>query len=205
MALKTLVKISEVTNLSDARYCAGMGVEMLGFPLDEAHPKFIDLEKAKEISSWICGVKVVGEFEGNDPKTIDYLAGQLGLEYIQLNKPVTKSELAAIHKPVILKLVYGQFSAEEIETFLAEYHTDVAYFLLESEKESIEEIKDKLKQWSQDYRLILGFGVEKDNLETILEEITPAGIALKGGEEIRPGLKTFNELADILEELETED
>ena len=42
MGLKTLVKVSEVNNLSDARYCAGMGVEMIGFSLDENHPKFIE-------------------------------------------------------------------------------------------------------------------------------------------------------------------
>jgi phosphoribosylanthranilate isomerase len=52
MALKTLVKASEVNNLSDARYCAGMGVEMLGFCLDENHPKFIELARLREISVW---------------------------------------------------------------------------------------------------------------------------------------------------------
>jgi len=31
------------------------------------------------------------------------------------------------------------------------------------------------------------------------------GIALKGGEEITPGYKDFDELADILEKLELED
>jgi phosphoribosylanthranilate isomerase len=31
MPLKTFVKVGCITNLSDARYCAGMGVDMLGF------------------------------------------------------------------------------------------------------------------------------------------------------------------------------
>ena len=29
MPLKTFVKVGNITNLSDARYCAGMGVDML--------------------------------------------------------------------------------------------------------------------------------------------------------------------------------
>lgn len=205
MTLKTLVKISEVTNLSDARYCAGMGVDLIGFPLDESHPKFIDLAKAKEISSWICGIKVVGEFEGNDPKTIAYLAQQLGLEYIQLNKPVSTEEIRKIPKPVILKLEYGILTIAEIEILLNEYAEVVHYFLLESKEESFEDIEEKLKDWTGKYKIILGFGIRKDTLPAILEEIKPAGISLKGGEELRPGLKTFDELADILEELETDD
>ena len=42
--LKTLVKVSGIENLSDARYCAGMGVEFLGFPLAQ-----IPFEKFQEI------------------------------------------------------------------------------------------------------------------------------------------------------------
>jgi phosphoribosylanthranilate isomerase len=38
MALKCFVKVGNVTNLSDARYCAGMGVDLLGFPVDAAQP-----------------------------------------------------------------------------------------------------------------------------------------------------------------------
>lgn len=37
MALKTFVKISGVNNLSDARYCAGMGVNQLGFNIEDKH------------------------------------------------------------------------------------------------------------------------------------------------------------------------
>ncbi len=35
MALKTIVKVGNITNLSDARYCAVMGVDMLGFCLNK--------------------------------------------------------------------------------------------------------------------------------------------------------------------------
>ena len=44
--LKTLIKVSNINNLSDARYCAGMGVEMLGFSMDE-----LSIEKFKEKKS----------------------------------------------------------------------------------------------------------------------------------------------------------
>ena len=53
MSLKTLVKVGGVTNLSDARYCAGMGVAILGFCPEPSRPDYVDLDKFKEITNWI--------------------------------------------------------------------------------------------------------------------------------------------------------
>src|SRR3954471_11542104 len=107
MALKTLVKASEVNNLSDARYCAGMGVEMLGFCLDENHPKFIELARLREISVWVSGVKTVGEFTGDNVLNINYLAEQLNLDFIQLNHTIEPHHIQELKRPVILKLDYN--------------------------------------------------------------------------------------------------
>ena len=73
MALKTLVKISNVTNLSDARYCAGMGVDMLGFSMDADSPDYIEPKKFAEIRGWVAGVQIVGETQSTDPDVIEQL------------------------------------------------------------------------------------------------------------------------------------
>ena len=44
MSLQTFVKVGEITNLSDARYCAGMGVDLLGFNVVENTPGYVDSE-----------------------------------------------------------------------------------------------------------------------------------------------------------------
>ena len=205
MSLKTLVKVSEVTNLSDARYCAGMGVEMLGFTLDENHPRFIELSKLREISTWISGIKSVGEFTGENVENMNYLAKELGLDYVQLSLPVRKEALKEIHKPLILKLVLESFSKNELENYFKEYKGYIEFFLVESDKtDSVKSIQEELKIWCKEYPIILGIGIKAEDLDIILNEIQPKGISLKGGEEIKPGLKTFDELASILEELETE-
>ncbi|WP_332910561.1 hypothetical protein [Algoriphagus boritolerans] len=41
MALSTFVKINSVTNLTDARYGAGMYVDLLGFDLDDSSQNFM--------------------------------------------------------------------------------------------------------------------------------------------------------------------
>ena len=70
MALTTIVKVGNITNLSDARYCAGMGVDMLGFCFEKKSEQYIDPESYKEIIGWISGPQLVGEFDTNDETKI---------------------------------------------------------------------------------------------------------------------------------------
>ncbi len=60
MALITSVIVNGVNNLSDARYCAGMGVDMIGFNLDESQPGFMPAADLQDIAGWVAGVKLVG-------------------------------------------------------------------------------------------------------------------------------------------------
>src|SRR3954471_4938768 len=64
MPLKTLVKVGSITNLSDARYCAGMGVDMLGFGVVEDHDNHIDISLFQQIRGWVSGPQVVAEMYG---------------------------------------------------------------------------------------------------------------------------------------------
>src|SRR5688572_15531110 len=64
MPLKTLVKVGNITNLSDARYCAGMGVDMLGFRVIEGQENFVAPKLFQEIRGWVAGPKVVAELYG---------------------------------------------------------------------------------------------------------------------------------------------
>ena len=64
MPLKTFVKVGCITNLSDARYCAGMGVDMLGFRAVESQENYIKPSQFQEIRGWIAGPLVVAEVYG---------------------------------------------------------------------------------------------------------------------------------------------
>ena len=57
---------------------------------------------------------------------------------------------------------------------------------------------------SNEYPVILGFGINEQNAHSIAKELGLAGISLAGSSEIRPGFKDYDELADILEVLEVD-
>ncbi|MEI7584042.1 N-(5'-phosphoribosyl)anthranilate isomerase [Runella sp.] len=204
--LKTVVKISNVTNLSDARYCAGMGVEMLGFSIDEAAETYVDLKKFNDIRSWIAGVQIVAETELTEASLLLEKIERYQPNAIQISNaellPWLKSETA---RPLILKVEADQ-DADTIEEIMVKNAPYVTYFLLESGSDTplAGDWQDFLNTLSARFSILLGFGITTENATFLLDDVNISGIALRGGEEIRPGYKDFGDLMDVLEALEEE-
>lgn len=200
MALQTLVKVSNITNLSDARYCAGMGVELVGFVMDKFSDDYMPPEKLKEIQSWLAGVQIVGETQSSDYDEIATLLQTYEIDILQISDPALLPKITALEKPIILKL---DADSAYMEDYLKLYNSFVTYFLIDGQ-----EITDfflyHLKEYAFDNPIILGFGVTADNVQQILGEIPIQGIALKGSHELRPGYKDYDELSEILEQLEVD-
>lgn len=182
MPLKTFVKVGCITNLSDARYCAGMGVDMLGFRAVESQENYIKPAQFQEIRGWIAGPLVVAEVYGlknsNDLPAIlenfkpDYL--EMGLEELSL--------FSSLPLPLIL--------ATNRDDILTSLSVQPAYLLgQKSFKTSVP---------------LLVEAQRKEDVKPLLENIQVTGIALKGGAELKPGLKDYEVLNEILELLEEE-
>ena len=198
MALKTFVKVSGVNNLSDTRYCAGMGVNQLGFNIEPNHSNYTDPQSFKELSDWVSGVEFVGEFDGLDSKgKIAEIIGQFEVDVIQVTELELINEALETGKDVV-------FYATDFATaqkVASQFSGELAYLLLEDENASLEQINNLAKN----VKLVLGSGFDAENIEATLNQIQPKGIALKGGDEIRPGYKDFDTMADILEALDADE
>lgn len=208
MALRTFVKVSQVNNLSDARYCAGMGVAMLGFNLEPGTVHYIEPEKFRQLSDWVAGVIFAAEFSEATPQTIMRLLPEYPVDYLQTDKPEYLESLQQTGLPLILRiLVSASTKAESVEQLLEKYHEQVGFFLLEStSKGSLSKIlSNSLLALGSKYQIIADLGFKADTVKEVLEQYPIKGIALKGGEEIRAGYKDFDELADILETLEADE
>jgi phosphoribosylanthranilate isomerase len=194
--LKTTIKVSNLNNLSDARYCAGMGVEMLGFSMDE-----LDFDKFKEMRGWLAGVQIVGE---TDSKNID-LVEKYQPDFLEVSDWENIIEIQRIGKPVILKV---DFATANLPALFQATKGNVEYFVLENSDEFgivDDAILSQLDAWSFQYPIILGFGIKESNANDLLEQTQLTGFVLKGGNEIRPGIADNEELMNILEILETDD
>lgn len=204
--LTRTVKISNVTNLSDARYCAGMGVEMLGFSIDEDSPNYISPKKFEDICSWLSGVILVAETSQTDPENIIKTLSNYPVHSVQVEASALLNYLRSeLNLPLILRISVDTYEADEINSILSRFDGDVSHFLLESDNNA--KLSD---EWIQvlgglvkEYPILVGFGLENEYAVSALTNLFPTiGIALRGSEEIRPGYKDFGSMMDILEALE---
>lgn len=197
MQLKIKVKVGNITNLSDARYCAGMGVDFLGFPIGDAETQ-IPFDTFQEIVGWVSGPAFVLEYSDsmNDDE-FQKVTESKAVQYIQLNY----SQLKQLGKKVenhsiILKTDIGEWSA--INSNLSKY--DITYLVLAENNsvnwKEVEQINKKVKVLMPYYHI--------DDIEGI-ESLPIAGIHLEGSSEDKPGQKDYDHLAAVLESLEVYD
>jgi len=205
MALKTLTLASKINNLSDARYCAGMGADILSFVLTEGQAGYLTPEAINDIAGWVAGVQIAGEFYDSPAEEINELADTCNLSQALLTSTYLADELTTIKIPIIQQLTINKDTIEdEFTRYLEVYKDYVAFFLIVSDDFTTidDTIIPFLKDIASQFPVLIGFGLNKDNILPVLEQIKPTGIALLGGQEIKPGLKSFDALADILELLE---
>ncbi len=209
MALKTFVKISNVNNLSDARYCSGMYVNLMGFSLEENNEYHVSPDQFKEITDWLSGLKYVAEFRESHPENIlKTMSDYNGFDMIQIEEFAHLQMLYNSGYPLIYKVMVTSHSdleaLQELAGNLAEHKIILN---LESDQNLTlnPQRLNAIKELSSKCQVLLGFGFDSDNISEILQETQVTGISMKGGHEIKPGIKDFDELADILEALEIDD
>lgn len=205
MALINSVYISNVDNLSDARYSAGMGVDLIGFRLDPHDDSSLSPEKFKEISEWISGVKIVGEFGDTRPDEVEVALDKFKIDYLLISDESQINAFSKFDIPLILSIIVNEKTKSDMSSTFNYCSGYVEYFLLESELNKLDAAeKSFVNSCAINFPIILGYGLEKENVKTIVNELQLQGISLKGSSEIRPGYKNFDEMADILEVLEVD-
>jgi len=194
MALKTLVKVGKISNLSDARYCSGMSVDMLGFRVVAGQDHYVNPELYKEIRGWFSGPAIVAEAygiqKGEDLPAIiqNYLP-----DFIELSI----QDLVKIHSPsstFILSTTFEELISHE--KMIEPFRNQISKIIIPSstKHESIAELV-------RSYHVMLSLDSET-SIDTVLDYPGIQGIALQGSPEEKPGLKNYDSLSSILEKLE---
>ncbi|WP_075351046.1 phosphoribosylanthranilate isomerase [Algoriphagus marinus] len=206
MALSTFVKISGITNLSDARYCAGMYVDLLGFSLEKDADRYVSPTQFKEITGWISGVEFVGEFETyTESQILDTLKEYPEIKWIEHDRldPLLSFEGRGFRLIYKMNLEEVYRMEQDVAEKLSE--SGIIFHVTSKDQHLSKDDLEAVKKLSTYCKVILGADISAKNVSTLVKELNLKGIALTGGDEIKPGLKDFNELADILEALEVEE
>ena len=212
--LKTKIKASNISNLTDARYFAAWYVDWLGFDLRSTE-NTLSLAEVKAIKEWIEGPVIVGEIDLLDFEKAKEVITFLELEAIQVGMYTPVEQLQSLQNYTIIKevVIEPTMQASDLEAHLAEYFDVVSYFLLDFDKNGIdwEQIKKGtsfsmafLKKLCQRQEILLSVNSKPTEIDDILENIQPYGLSIKGGIEEKVGFKSFDEVDEIFEILEEE-
>lgn len=210
--LKTKVKASDITNLTDARYFAALEVAWLSFNLQAGTPSSIELGDFMAIKEWVEGPTIVGAFDFQETEYIQAAIQQLELKAIQLGHFAPIAQVMALQGTPILKeiMIENALNQDEIQEHLFMYKSYVDVFILKGSVawKDIQNSRSEiafLKKICSDYRIIIDFQFEAAEVEALLTAIEPEGISVKGGEEEAVGIKSFDELDDLFDNLVLED
>lgn len=191
MKLLRIVKVGNITNLSDARYCAGMGVHLMGFNTIDSRPGYVRAETFREFRGWFTGPSIVAEVYGLNAAEV--------LQNIMRNYLPDFAELSVDELPLVdipslpLIIASGGIPVNQLLDHLAPRHNQVAYVVVDEAMPT-----DGIKHLAGYYPVLLRLAGPLTHQHLSLPV---KGFALTGSSEERPGLKSYNTLADVLEQL----
>lgn len=191
MSLKTKVKVGNITNLSDARYCAGMGVDWLGFPIESVNPKTF-----AEITSWVTGPQFMIELKAG---TVPESLYEYGVELIQVDSDLL-SEVQAF-KDFELIITISLANWPKVKDQLKATNAKVRYVVVNELSGDYEHDMYTLKEIANSADILLDLESSRYTLDQILK-FPIAGLNLTGNAEMKPGLNDYSQLSEILEKLE---
>lgn len=187
MNFLTKIKLSRLTNLSDARFAAASGIEYISFCFDQLNERCISPAHAKQIMDWLSGVECIGEFVNEPVETINEVCKLINLHLVQLKGNYTPEDIAGIEVPVIWET---DDNGPVPQGVLA---VQVTY-------------KSGMPVSPQIAKTIIHFTDETEKtIKDVIQTHQPFAISFTGGDEDKPGLRDFSELSEVLDALAVED
>jgi phosphoribosylanthranilate isomerase len=211
--LSIKIKAGSLTNLTDARYFSAWEVEWLGFNLSAGEENAIAPLQVAAMREWVEGPKIVGEFSLSSKEDILQQVADLRLDAVQVGM---FTDLATVmdlsyQLPVIKEIVVEKTTtAGDIEFLLTHFAPHVSYFLLNFDKGGFNwndvqngEILNAgiVQDFCQRFPILLGIGIQASELPSMLEYLQPAGLHLLGSEEEKTGVKSFDDVDELFEQL----
>lgn len=179
------VKICGIKTPETARFAIEAGADLLGFVFADSKRR-ISVETAKKLREQLPeGAKAAGVFVDEDLETVNRIADEVGLDYVQLHGSETPDYCREVKAPVI-----KAFQITSVEDFkeIEQYPCD--YFLLDSpggkyRGGSGEAFDWKLIRHAPELsgKVILAGGLHPDNIGEAIREVKPAGVDVSSGVE----------------------
>ncbi|HRI78509.1 MAG TPA: hypothetical protein PLR06_03155 [Cyclobacteriaceae bacterium] len=187
---RPVIYVKRITNLSDARYCAGMGADMLGFVASKGHEDFVSPALFKEIMGWVSGPSSVIELTELPQEGIEDIISNYSPDLIHLSgKAASIRSLPDFQLIVEPEVPFAGTALKE--------HANIKFVV--AEPPAVEQMKQEVNHQTG---MLISVGADEDSALIMLRRNGAAGITLQGSKELKPGLKDYDNLSSVLEALD---
>ncbi len=191
------------TRLDDAQKAIDLGVDALGFIFVPSSARYIEPEKAREITAELPPfITTVGVFVNEGVIEIEETVDYLGLSAIQLHgdedPDFCKKVVRALPSCTVMKAF--RVGEHTQETDLSPFNERVKGFVLDSYVKDQEGGTGVSFDWQILARLniqkpfVLAGGLSPENINNALDIARPYGVDVNSGIELSPGVKNHEEL-----------
>ncbi len=209
--LKTKVKASAVTNLTDARYFAARGVTWLGFDLTPGTPTHVPPMEVRAIAAWVDGVAITGEFAMPSDVELRAAVDLLGLDAIQVGMFTAEEVLRQSYGTAMLQeIIWDADDLDGMEALMRKHAQWIDAYVLRldaagldwAQVQSRPAVHARLQRLCTLFPVILSLPFAAAETDAVLDALRPLGINVFGSEEEKVGYKSFDELDELFDHLE---
>lgn len=218
MPLAVKIKAGAINNLSDARYFA-VFAEWVGFCFDTQHAQHILPISARELMGWIVGPRIVAECGTLPLETINHLVSDLSIDVVQADYDLDRAVLHPIvglfirriaiepqTTPAEVGAIMGKYAASNAHVcFLLDFNaTDLSdSALLNNAENNVIWSGELLQKWCSQYQIIFSLPAYTPHaVLQLINYLNPLGIEFLGETEQVTGIKSFENLNDIIDVLD---
>jgi phosphoribosylanthranilate isomerase len=199
----TQIKVCGVTNASDARACAELGVDMIGFNFYPRSPRYIEPKVARQLVEALpSNTGAVGVFVEGDADEIRKIANMARTRCVQLHgnfSPEIARELAGEFRVIRVFSTDPRFRPKDVSLFP---DSDI---LIDSHHPDLRGGTGQTCDWSAAREtlpfarfLILSGGLNVENVGRAIEAVAPHAVDACSGVETAPGVKDHRALKYLI-------
>jgi len=200
------VKICGITREEDALAAVAEGADFLGFIFVESSPRRVDPERVAGIIQAVRraegrNASMVGVFRNDDPRRIQGIVRQAGLDLVQLHGDETDDIATQIQVPVIQAFRVASVAPD------CSRHPSAAWVLFDTYVAHLEGGTGATFDWNllaehpRERAFFLSGGLNPDNVTEAIRIVRPDAIDLSSGVEDAPGIKNAGKIHRLFQQI----
>jgi phosphoribosylanthranilate isomerase len=201
--MSTQVKICGITRADDARLCAELGADFLGFVFVPTSPRYVEPEKAGEIAELVrqsgAKTKLIGVFRDESLETIHRVTHRVGLDLIQFHGTETDDDIHTLGMPAVKAFRVGETLPDTTA------HRSAEWLLFDTFDARAAGGTGRCFDWSllamypRTKPFFLAGGIAPENVAAAISLVRPNAIDVSSGVESAPGVKDHEKLRTLFE------